>query len=67
MVVILLGWPMVRLICGLQIRRILRTQITVTLPPLWQAAVKDAERRNGINGGDPRSGEEAVYAGFAYP
>src|SRR6516225_6339396 len=25
------------------------------------------ERRNGINGGDPRSGEEAVYAGFAYP
>ena len=41
--VILLGWPMVRLICGLQIRRILRTQITVTLPPLWQAAVKDAE------------------------
>src|ERR1700740_2833180 len=34
-------------------------------PPLWQAAVKDAQRRNGINGGDPRSGEEAVYAGFA--
>ena len=29
-------------------------------------AVKSAERRNGINGGDPgRSGEEAVYAGFA--
>jgi uncharacterized membrane protein (DUF4010 family) len=25
------------------------------------------ERRNGIKGGDPRSGEEAVYAGFAYP
>ena len=34
---------------------------------LWQSAVKDAQRRNGINGGDPRSGEEAVYAGFAYP
>jgi hypothetical protein len=33
---------------------------------LWQSAVKDAQRRNGING-DPRSGEEAVYAGFAYP
>jgi hypothetical protein len=32
------------------------------LPPLWQAAVKDAQRRNGINGG-----EEAVYTGFAYP
>ena len=30
-------------------------------------AVKDAQRRNGINGGDPHSGEEAVYAGFAYP
>jgi hypothetical protein len=28
-------------------------------------AVKSAERRNGINGGDPRSGEGAVYAGFA--
>jgi hypothetical protein len=32
-------------------------------------AVKSAERRNGINGGDPASeastGEEAVYAGFA--
>ena len=37
------------------------------LPLLWQPAVKDAQRRNGINGGDPRSGEEAVYAGFAYP
>ena len=34
---------------------------------LWQSAVKDAQRRNGINGGDPRSGEEAVYASFAYP
>jgi hypothetical protein len=30
-------------------------------------AVKSAERRNGINGGDPElvEGEEAVYAGFA--
>ena len=28
-------------------------------------AVKSAKRRNGINGGDPRSGEGAVYAGFA--
>ena len=37
------------------------------LPLLWQPAVKDAQRRNGINGGDPYSGEEAVYAGFAYP
>ena len=34
---------------------------------LWHSAVKDTQRRNGINGGDPRSGEEAVYAGFAYP
>jgi len=37
------------------------------LPLLCQPAVKDAQRRNGINGGDPRSGEQAVYAGFAYP
>jgi hypothetical protein len=28
-------------------------------------AVKSAERRNGIIGRDPRSGEGAVYAGFA--
>jgi len=35
------------------------------LPLLCQPAVKDAQRRNGINGGDPHSREQAVYAGFA--
>src|SRR5262252_4269855 len=37
------------------------------LPLRRQPALKDAQRRNGINGGDPRSGAEAVYAGFADP
>jgi hypothetical protein len=31
---------------------------------LPQRGAKPAQARNGINGGDPRSGEEAVYAGF---
>src|SRR6516162_1988512 len=45
-------------ICGSQIRRILRTQITVTLPPLWQAAVKDAQaaKRNKWRGPAQRGG-----------
>src|SRR6516165_1182012 len=45
-------------ICGSQIRRILRTQITVTLPPLWQAAVKDARaaKRNKWRGPAQREG-----------
>ena len=38
-----------------------RTQNTVTL---FKRRAKSAQGRNGINGGDPRSGEEAVYAGF---
>src|SRR6516165_1783408 len=44
--------------CGSQIRRILRTQITVTLPPLWQAAVKDARaaKRNKWRGPAQRGG-----------
>src|SRR5215510_4959015 len=29
-----------------------------------QRVAKPDQERNGINGGDPRSGEEAVYAGF---
>ena len=29
-----------------------------------QRGAMPAQARNGINGGDPRSGEEAVYAGF---
>ena len=37
-----------------------RTQNTVT----FQRGAKPAQARNGIMGGDPRSGEEAVYAGF---
>jgi hypothetical protein len=55
------------LICGSKIRQNLPNANYSDLPLLWQLAVKDAQRRNGINGGDPRSGEEAVYAGFAYP
>ena len=45
-------------ICGSQIRRILRTQITVTLPPLWQAAVKGARaaKRNKWRGSAQRGG-----------
>src|SRR6516162_1956206 len=31
---------------------------------LLQRVAKPAQERNGINGGDPRSGEEAVYAGL---
>ena len=31
---------------------------------LFKRRAKSAQGRNGINGGDPRSGEEAVYAGF---
>ena len=31
---------------------------------LFQRVAKPDQERNGINGGDPRSGEEAVYAGF---
>src|SRR5262245_21757439 len=31
---------------------------------LCKRRAKSAQGRNGINGGDPRSGEEAVYAGF---
>src|SRR6516164_9102535 len=54
-------------ICGSQIRRILRTQITVTSRCSGSLRSRTLERRNGINGGDPYSGEEAVYAGFAYP
>src|SRR6516162_766183 len=38
-----------------------QTQNTVTSS---SAERKSAQGRNGINGGDPRSGEEAVYAGF---
>jgi hypothetical protein len=45
----------------------LRTQITVTSRCFGCLRSRTLERRNGINGGDPRSGEEAVYAGFAYP
>src|SRR5215471_2062505 len=30
----------------------------------FKRGAKSAQGRNGINGGDPRSGEEAVYAGF---
>src|SRR6516164_943570 len=37
-----------------------RTQNTVT----FQRGAKSAQGRNGINGGDPRSGEEAVYRRF---
>ena len=54
-------------ICGSQIRRILRTQITVTSRCSGSLRSRTLQRPNGINGGDPRSGEEAVYAGFAYP
>jgi hypothetical protein len=31
---------------------------------LFKRFAASAQGRNGINGGDPRSGEEAVYAGF---
>src|SRR6516225_4998995 len=31
---------------------------------LFKRRAKSAQGRNGIIGGDPRSGEEAVYAGF---
>src|SRR5215475_66558 len=31
---------------------------------LFKRRGKSAQGRNGINGGDPPSGEEAVYAGF---
>ena len=31
---------------------------------LFKRRAKSAQGRNGINGGDPRSGQEAVYAGF---
>jgi hypothetical protein len=31
---------------------------------LFKRRAKSAQGRNGINGGAPRSGEEAVYAGF---
>src|SRR6516162_11285287 len=31
---------------------------------LFQRVAKPDQERNGINGGDPRSGEEAVYAGL---
>src|SRR5215468_70212 len=31
---------------------------------LFKRRAKSAQGGNGINGGDPRSGEEAVYAGF---
>jgi len=30
----------------------------------FKRGAKSAQGRNGIHGGDPRSGEEAVYAGF---
>src|SRR6516164_1974843 len=48
-------------ICGSKIRQNLANANYSNLPLLWPPAVKDAQRRNGINGGDPRSGEEAVY------
>ena len=34
---------------------------------LFKRRAKSAQGRNGINGGDPRSGEEPIYAGFGVP
>jgi hypothetical protein len=52
------GWRSVAKspICGSKIRRIFRTQNHGNLPPRRRPAVEGAQRRNGINGGNPRKG-----------
>ena len=60
-------WVVKLPVCGSKIRRILRTQMTVTSRCSGTLRSRTRSGENGINGGDPRSGEEAVYAGFAHP